>query len=145
MMDTQESSNPIFTYLKKQHVLSLCCSFDGDIWCANCFYVFDEEKIAFYLMTSTESRHSNLMLNNHLVAGTVNGQPKNISLIKGIQYKGLISLLTEENKIDALSLYTKRFPIAKIKSLPLWKIEISELKFTNNVLGFGKKLDWYRT
>lgn len=144
MINEQESSNPIFTYLKKQHVLSLCCSFDDDIWCANCFYVFDEKEVAFYLMTSTESRHSKLMLNNHLVAGTVNGQPKNISLIKGIQYKGVISLLAEENKNDALSLYTKRFPIAKIKSQPLWKIEISELKFTNNVLGFGKKSDWHR-
>ena len=144
MINEQESSNPIFTYLKKQHVLSLCCSFDDDIWCANCFYVFDEKEVAFYLMTSTESRHSKLMLNNHLVAGTVNGQPKNISLIKGIQYKGVISLLAEENKNNALSLYTKRFPIAKIKSLPLWKIEISELKFTNNVLGFGKKSDWHR-
>ena len=144
MINEQKSSNPIFTYLKKQHVLSLCCSFDDDIWCANCFYVFDEKEVAFYLMTSTESRHSKLMLNNHLVAGTVNGQPKNISLIKGIQYKGVISLLAEENKNNALSLYTKRFPIAKIKSLPLWKIEISELKFTNNVLGFGKKSDWHR-
>lgn len=144
MINEQESSNPIFTYLKKQHVLSLCCSFDDDIWCANCFYVFDEKEVAFYLMTSTESRHSKLMLNNHLVAGTVNGQPKNISLIKGIQYKGVISLLAEENKNDALSLYTKRFPIAKIKSLPLWKVEISELKFTNNILGFGNKSDWHR-
>lgn len=144
MINEQESSTPIFTYLKKQHVLSLCCSFNDDIWCANCFYVFDEENIAFYLMTSIESRHSKLMLKNHLVAGTVNGQPKNISLIKGIQYKGVISLLTEENNADALSLYTKRFPIAKIKSLPLWKIEISELKFTNNILGFGNKTLWYR-
>ena len=144
MIDAQESSNPIFTYLKKQHVLSLCCSFDDDIWCANCFYVFDEENVAFYLMTATESRHSKLISNNNLVAGTVNGQPKNISLIKGIQYKGVISLLTEEHKADALSLYTTRFPIAKIKSLPLWKIEISELKFKNNVLGFGNKTLWYR-
>ena len=144
MINEQESSNPIFTYLKKQHVLSLCCSFDDDIWCANCFYVFDEKEVAFYLMTSAESRHSKLMLNNHLVAGTVNGQPKNISLIKGIQYKGIISLLAEENKNDALSLYTKRFPIAKIKSQPLWKIEISELKFTNNILGFGSKSIWHR-
>ena len=144
MINEQESSNPIFTYLKKQHVLSLCCSFDDEIWCANCFYVFDEKEVAFYLMTSAESRHSKLMLNNHLVAGTVNGQPKNISLIKGIQYKGVISLLAEENKNDALSLYTKRFPIAKIKSQPLWKIEISELKFTNNILGFGNKSAWHR-
>jgi uncharacterized protein YhbP (UPF0306 family) len=95
-------------------------------------------------MTSTESRHSQLMHKNNLVAGTVNGQPKNIGLIKGVQYKGAISLLTDENITNALSLYTKRFPIAKIKSLPLWEIEISELKFTNNVLGFGKKLEWYR-
>jgi uncharacterized protein len=144
MHNEREPSNPIFIYLKKQHVLSLCCSFNDDIWCANCFYVFDEIKVEFYLMTSTESLHSKLMLNNNNVAGTVNGQPKNISLIKGIQYKGVVSLLTEKDNADALSLYTKRFPIAKIKSLPLWKIEISALKFTNNILGFGKKTDWYR-
>ncbi len=105
MINEQESSNPIFTYLKKQHVLSLCCSFDDDIWCANCFYVFDEKEVAFYLMTSAESRHGKLMLNNHLVAGTVNGQPKNISLIKGIQYKDRASFLFSSTKSEITPLY----------------------------------------
>jgi len=144
MTDNQESLNNMLTYLKKQHVLSLCSTYEGEIWCANCFYVFDGSEIAFYLMTAKESRHSILMLKNNKVAGVINGQPKNISLIKGIQYSGTVSLLEEENNKKALDLYVKRFPVAKIKSLPLWKVEITEMKFTNNILGFGNKSVWHR-
>jgi len=137
--------NDMLPFIKKQHVLSLCCTNGNDIWCANCFYVFDETEIAFYIMTSEESRHANLLSGmNQKIAGTINGQPKNISLIKGLQYSGTMKKIVKEEEQRALNLYTKRFPIAKIKSLPLWKIEISEMKFTNNVLGFGKKSIWMR-
>lgn len=61
-------------------------------------------------------------------------------------YKGTIYLLDDgEEKQQAYQAYTHRFPIAKIKSLPLWKIVIQEMKFTNNSLGFGKKISWERS
>ena len=131
----------LLRYLKKQHVLSLCTSDGDDLWCANCFYVFDEARMAFWLMTGTDTRHGALMLHNSRVAGTVNGQPKSVLLIKGVQYRGRGRLTEDE---QALKAYQRRFPVAKKVTAPLWEIAIEELKMTDNALGFGSKIVWQR-
>lgn len=134
----------LIRYLKKQHVLSLSCHSAHEIWSANCFYVFDEARMAFWLMTEAETRHGALMQLNAQVAGTVNGQPKSVLLIKGIQYRGRIQRLEGEAEQQARLAYQKRFPVARKVSAPLWEIALDELKMTDNVLGFGKKIHWRR-
>ncbi|MGK3123059.1 YhbP family protein [Candidatus Pantoea formicae] len=134
----------LIRYLKKQHALSLCASNGDDLWCANCFYVFDETRMAFWLMTEPDTRHGSLMLANPRVAGTVNGQPKTVLLIKGVQYRGHIQRLTEEQEEAARRAYQKRFPIARKVKAPLWEITLDEVKMTDNALGFGKKIVWQR-
>lgn len=131
-------------YLKKQHVLSLCCHAGDDIWCANCFYVFDEARMAFWLMTESDTRHGVLLQANPQVAGTVNGQPKTVLLIKGVQYRGKATLLEGETEALARKVYQKRFPVARKVSAPLWEIRLDEIKMTDNALGFGKKISWQR-
>ena len=96
-------------------------------------------------MSDPKSRHSEFALQNNRVAGTINSQPSNVLSIKGVQYAGTIRLVDNMEYQHAYDLYTHRFPIAKIKSLPIWDIKIDEMKFTNNSLGFGKKLLWTRT
>lgn len=95
-------------------------------------------------MSDPKSKHSVLSLENNRVAGTINSQPSHILSIKGVQYSGTASLVDHETQQHAYDLYTERFPIAKIKSLPIWEIKIDRLKFTNNSMGFGKKLVWSR-
>lgn len=141
-MSASEHLSAISRYLKKQHVLSLC---SGDpVWCANCFYVYDADRVAFWLMTETETRHGAQIAKDPRVAGTVNGQPKSVLLIKGVQYTGKIALLEGEEEHRARKAYIKRFPIAAKVSAPLWEIKLDELKMTDNALGFGKKLRWTR-
>ncbi|WP_343552885.1 YhbP family protein [Pantoea sp.] len=132
----------LIRYLKKQHVLSLCATDGKDMWSANCFYLFDQESMAFWLMTEPDTRHGQLMLANPRVAGTVNGQPKTVLLIKGVQYAGRIQLLSGERETAARLAYQKRFPVAKKVSAPLWEIQLDEVKMTDNALGFGKKIVW---
>lgn len=132
----------ITRYLKKQHVLTLCSG--NPVWCANCFYLFNAEKVAFWLMTETTTRHGAQMREDPQVAGTVSGQPKSVLLIKGVQYAGRIALLENEEEQVARKAYIKRFPIAAKVSAPLWEIKLDELKMTDNALGFGKKLTWTR-
>ncbi|ORM65006.1 hypothetical protein PRCB_26035 [Pantoea rodasii] len=134
----------LIRYLKKQHALSLCASNGDDLWCANCFYVFDEARMAFWLMTEPDTRHGALMLQNSRVAGTVNGQPKTVLLIKGVQYRGRIQQLTDESEEQARHAYQKRFPVARKVKAPLWEITLDEVKMTDNALGFGKKIVWQR-
>lgn len=135
----------LIRYLKKQHVLSLCATDGKDMWSANCFYIFDAENMAFWLMSEPETRHGQLMLANPRVAGTVNGQPKTVLLIKGVQYAGRIQLLSGERETLARLAYQKRFPVAKKVSAPLWEIQLDEVKMTDNALGFGKKIVWTKS
>lgn len=134
----------LIRYLKKQRALSLCASNGDDLWCANCFYVFDENRMAFWLMTEPDTRHGTLMQANPRVAGTINGQPKTVLLIKGVQYFGRIQHLSGEREAQALHAYQKRYPIARKVQAPLWEIMLDELKMTDNALGFGKKIIWQR-
>ncbi|HCW47844.1 YhbP family protein [Mixta calida] len=134
----------IVRYLKKQHVLSLCCRDDDALWCANCFYVFDEARMAFWIMTETETRHGALMAQQPQVAGTINGQPKTVMLIKGVQYRGEAHRLYGEQESAARAAYCRRFPVARAVSAPVWEIRLDTLKMTDNALGFGKKLQWLR-
>ncbi len=132
-------------YLKKHHVLTLCAGNSDNMWAANCFYVFDEQQVAFWLMTEESTRHGQLMLQNTRVVGTVTTPPKSVMLIKGIQYAGEIFRPTEEREKLALACYQKQFPIAKAMKAPVWEIRLDELKMTNNTLGFAKKIYWQRS
>ena len=134
----------LIRYLKKQPARSLCTTDGDDLWCANCFYVLDESRMVFWLMTEPDTRHGQRMLVNPRVAGTVNGQPKTVLLIKGVQYRGHIRRLSDEAEKQARHAYQKRFPIARAVTAPLWEIVLEEVKMTDNALGFGKKIVWQR-
>lgn len=134
----------LMRYLKKQHVLSVCTGSGEDLWCANCYYVFNEARMAFWLMTEADTRHGQLMQTQARVAGTISGQPKTVLLIKGVQYSGRIHRLSGAREAEALLAYQKRFPVAKKVIAPLWEITLDELKMTDNALGFGHKIVWRR-
>lgn len=117
---------------------------DGELWCANAFYLFDAQKVAFYILTEEKTRHAQMSGPQAHVAGTVNGQPKTVALIRGVQFKGEIRRLEGEEGDFARQAYNRRFPVARMLSAPVWEIRLDEIKFTDNTLGFGKKLVWQR-
>lgn len=139
-----ESLNAISRWLIKKHVLSYCVGSGDSLWCANAFYIFNAERVAFYLLSETTSRHGEMIGEQAPVAGTINSQPKTVALIRGVQFRGKIHLLSAEEAANYRSRYLKRFPIAKVMSAPVWKIRLDELKMTDNTLGFRKKLHWLR-
>lgn len=67
-----------------------------------------------------------------------------VALIRGVQFKGEIRLLAGEEAVAMRKRYVSRFPVARMLSAPVWEIRPDELKFTDNTLGFGKKLYWLR-
>ncbi|WP_437613415.1 YhbP family protein [Erwinia sp. V71] len=143
-MSPSESLAAISRYLKKQHVLSLCCGTADDLWCANCFYVFAPQQMVLWIMTEANTRHGELMQQQPRVAGTVSAQTKTVLLIKGVQYRGEIRRLTGGDEAQARATYCQRFPVARTVSAPLWEIRLDEVKMVDNALGFGKKLLWTR-
>lgn len=134
----------ISRYMKKLHVLTLCVGGNSELWCASCFYTYDETEVAFYIMTETSTRHGEIMLRSPAVAGTIAGQPKTVMLIKGVQFSGQATQLQGEEAVAARERYTQRFPIARGASSPIWRLRIDALKMTDNTLGFGTKRHWHR-
>jgi uncharacterized protein YhbP (UPF0306 family) len=139
-----ETLAAISRWLTKQHVVSWCVAREGELWCANAFFVYDPERVAFYLLSEESTRHGQMTGKRAPVAGTVNGQPKTVALIRGVQFKGVIRLLEHEEGEAKRAIYNRRFPVARMLSAPVWELRLDELKFTDNTLGFGKKLHWLR-
>lgn len=139
-----ETLTAINKWLAKQHVVSWCVAKEGELWCANAFYVYDAQRVAFYLLSEETTRHGQMTGQQAPVAGTINGQPKTVALIRGVQFKGEIRLLSGDEAEEKRALYVKRFPVARMLSAPVWELRLDELKFTDNTLGFGKKLHWLR-
>ncbi|MRS89877.1 hypothetical protein GJV04_07475 [Enterobacteriaceae bacterium RIT714] len=139
-----ETLAAINRWLAKQHVVTWCVHQDDELWCANAFYYYDPVKVAFYLLSEDKTRHAQMTGQQAKVAGTVNGQPKNVALIRGVQFKGEIRRLEGEESNAMRQHYTRRFPVALALSAPVWEIRLDEIKFTDNTLGFGKKRHWLR-
>ncbi|WLI75674.1 YhbP family protein [Kosakonia sp. H02] len=131
-------------WLAKQHVVTWCVAKGGELWCANAFYFYDPQAVAFYVLSEESTRHAQMTGQKANVAGTVNGQPKTVALIRGIQFAGEIRRLEEAESAALRAQYNRRFPVARALSAPMWEIRLSEIKFTDNTLGFGKKLHWRR-
>ena len=83
-----ETLTAISRWLAKQHVVTWCVQQEGELWCANAFYLFDAQKVAFYILTEEKTRHAQMSGPQAAIAGTVNGQPKTVALIRGVQFKG---------------------------------------------------------
>lgn len=142
--ETGSDLEAISRYLKKLHVLTLCVGENSELWCASCFYTYDDKLIAFYLMTELQTRHGEMMVRLPQVAGTVSGQPKSVMLIKGVQFRGQTVLLEGDEAQQARARYNTRFPIARASQAPIWRLDLTEIKMTDNALGFGKKRYWQR-
>jgi len=130
----------ITAFLKKHHLLSLCTCHDSLPYCASCFYAFLEESATFVIATDVlKTRHGREAIENAHVAGTVALETKLVGKIQGVQFTGIFKEANEEER----KAYFKRFPYALAMQPELWSINITYLKFTDNTLGFGKKLEFF--
>ena len=132
----------ITAFLTKHHLLTLCTCKANIPYAASCFYAFRKESATFVIATDvTKTRHGLEAVENEHVAGSVALETKMVGKIQGVQFTGRFREANEAEK----KAYLKRFPYAIAMSPELWSIEIQYLKFTNNTLGFGKKLEFFRS
>ena len=149
----------ILDFIGEHHVLTVACSAmveatnastgtagspASEPWCANAFYVFDAEEEGFIITSEEKTRHAQLFLENPKVAGTVVLETEEVGKIRGLQFTGTVSRC-DGGLFDRCRLkYLKRFPYAVFKGGEVWFIRLDTLKYTDNRLGFGKKLLWRR-
>ncbi|QSX33261.1 pyridoxamine 5'-phosphate oxidase family protein [Shewanella avicenniae] len=139
-----EMPRPISQYLQQHHVLTLATVDTDGVWCASCFYYFDSASASCYLMTADDSRHTQAMLERPQIAGTIADQTRNVAKIQGIQFSAIAKRVSAADVEAITHQYCEHFPIARLKSAPLWQLELQTIKMTDNLLGFGKKHHWQR-
>lgn len=132
----------ILTYIKKNKVLTMATSVNHQPYCAICFYVFDAENNVLIFLSDQVTRHITESLKNKLVAGTITTKVTTVAKIQGIQFTGEFIHPTKEQEVHFYNKYYIKFPFAKAKPSPIWGIQLSSVKMTDNTLGFGKKLLW---
>ncbi len=138
----KEIDQRIIEFIHKHHVLILATSNNGIPYCANCFYVYDEEENKLIFTSDYETKHIQDVLKQNIVAGSVVLETNVIGKIQGIQFQGKMTEPKDKDLKKAKSKYLKRFPVAMLMKTNLWTVELTFLKFTDNRLGFGKKLIW---
>lgn len=132
----------IIKFIRKHHVLTVATSSENEPWCANCFYVYLEEENAIVFTTDLNTRHGREFLKNHEVSGSIVLETTIIGKIRGIQFQGTVSEPEGEMTVTAKNAYLRRFPVAMLMDTHLWIITLTYIKYTDNRLGFGKKLIW---
>lgn len=134
----------IVKFIEENKVLTICTSKDNVPYSASCFYAYDEENQRLIFSSENDTRHIEEALENTAVSGTINTENKTVAKIQGIQFTGKFINPDEEQQKAFYQTYYKRFPFAKAKPAPIWAIELTWIKMTDNTLGFGKKLEWER-
>ncbi|MCR5709587.1 MAG: pyridoxamine 5'-phosphate oxidase family protein [Bacteroidales bacterium] len=135
----------ILDFIGEHHVLTVACaSPGGEPWCANAFYVFDAQEEGFIITSEAATLHARMFLENPRVAGSVVLETEEVGKIRGLQFTGTVRRC-DGGLFDRCRLkYLRRFPYAVFKGGEVWLISVDRLKYTDNRLGFGKKLHWLR-
>lgn len=134
----------ILKYIKKNKVFTMATSLNNNPYCAICFYVFDEQTTTLIFLSDITTKHITDALSNKKVAGTITTEVVTVAKIQGIQFTGEFVNPTKEQEDDFYDKYYSKFPFAKAKPSPIWGVQLSSIKMTDNTLGFGKKLMWDR-
>ncbi len=129
-------------FIKRHNVLTLATLYNDGPYCCNCFYVFDEENVRFVILSEDKTQHIKNILMNNRVGGTIYLETIVVGKIQGVQFTGIINR-PDNKEINKLRLkYLKRYPFAVFKIEDIWVIDVDFIKYTDNRLGFGKKLIW---
>lgn len=141
MMD--KVNRKLIRYLKKNKLLTLCTSDGEQMWAANLMFIFNESDMSAVVSTSINTRHSSIMNNKNIVAGTIGSKLSMLSSV-GLQYSGSIDLICDSQEIIAREKYLKRFPFLKNKVSHLWVLKFNEIKLVSMILGKGSCVEWCR-
>ena len=131
----------IVKFIRRHHVLTLGTCTDDGPWCANIFYAYVPERNLFVYTTAPQTRHGREAAMNPHVSASIVLETKVVGRVRGLQIAGHTQQVAEGESF-ARAVYLKRFPYAAAAKLDLWILEPSYMKFTDNTLGFGRKLIW---
>ena len=143
-MESMSIDKPIQSFIENQTVLTIATCINNIPYCATCFYTFLEKYNAVAFKSNRDTQHIHEAIQNKYVAGTIVPDKSEIGKIKGIQFSGTFLEPTENLLTEAKKKYYLKYPFAAAFKGELWVIDLTSVKFTDNTLGFGKKMHWQK-
>lgn len=126
-------------FIKEHHVLSMATVHNDTPVSCSLFYLFIPQEGCFIFASDYETEHIKNIMQNPDVSAAIHNETKELQHIRGIQIKGMVTNAEERHA----NLYLKEYPYAAdIDHKEFWKLKITELKYTDNNLGFGQKETW---
>jgi len=92
--------------LEKGYLMSLGTKDEGGVWVADVIYVFDDD-LNLYWMSSPDARHSNAIMKNNAIAGTITASNQGEDNL-GIQFSGVVKKIEGPRFDLAKKHYLKR-------------------------------------
>jgi uncharacterized protein YhbP (UPF0306 family) len=130
-------------FVHEHHVMTIATSVSDEPHCFAAFYAYLENENMFAFLSDNGTRHVQDFSHNIFVAASIVLETKTVAKIQGLQLRGMVHRPHSEGQADAArSAYLHRFPYAVLAATPLWLLEPTWAKLTDNRLGFGKKEVW---
>jgi len=128
----------VVEFISDHHVMSLATSDkDGELSICSLFYVYDDKSNTFIVASSPDTTHIKNIQTNPDVAFNILLETKEIGKIQGLQSSGTF-LALEDSGLKKL--YFLKYPYALAMNPKLWRIDVKKFKYTDNRLGFSKKI-----
>jgi len=136
----------IVDFLKAQTFATIACSRPNhQPYCFTCFYVFEETENRLIFKSSGTTYHEQLMREFPMLAGSILPDKLSRWHIRGLQFEAQVHATNDQDLLSrAGNLYHRAHPAALAMPGKIWLIDLLKVKFTDNKLGFGKKLSWER-
>lgn len=132
----------IRTFLTHNRLASVCFVNDfNELHCFPCLFACVVDRAVLVFKSSRGSRHEKATQTETKVAGTILPEKFDLARMKGIQFEGE-TIHQHQLSQEFVSEYYRQFPFAHTKTGYVWAIQLKEIKFTNNTLGFGHKTTW---
>ncbi|MDR1169223.1 MAG: pyridoxamine 5'-phosphate oxidase family protein [Prevotellaceae bacterium] len=142
MVGDMMPDSSVIEFIKNHHVFTLATCSGSVPYCSSMFYTLLEKEFCLVFTSGRDTRHIMEALANPIVAGSIVLETETVGKIQGLQFCGKMMEVHGKLKTRAIAAYLKRFPYAILSGTPVWAVEITFTKFTDNRLGFGKKLIW---
>jgi len=141
----EKKNSHIWKFIASTDVFTLATCAGEKPYCTPCFYAFDSIEKLLVFKSEARTRHVTELLLQPQIAGSILPKTFTIGKVRGVQFSGKTLPLKDETHASRLKqLYYKRFPLALPMAGELWVVELSEIKMTDNTIGFGQKLRWKR-
>ncbi|MDR1886795.1 MAG: pyridoxamine 5'-phosphate oxidase family protein [Prevotellaceae bacterium] len=132
----------VIEFIKSHHVLTLATCAASAPYCSNMFYALLEKEFCLVFTSDRNTKHISDVSENPVVAGSIVLETETVGKIRGLQFCGKMMEVSGKLKTKAIATYLRRFPYAVLSGTPVWVVELTYTKFTDNRLGFGRKLVW---